>query len=244
MPSEPSAPSRILVVDDEPLICEEIDEYLTSHGFRVSTAPNGAAARNLLKRDRNFDLVLTDLTMPGEDGLSLTRFIHNECEIPVIIVTARAESVDRILGLEIGADDYVVKPFNFRELVARINVVLRRHRAEGRGAKVRETSHAVFEGWELNLGSRELKSPEGKQVDLTSAEFKLLAAFVKRPKRVLRRDFLLILVHGREWNPLDRSIDNLVVQLRRKIDPDLSNPRMIKSARGEGYLFGVEVKYE
>ncbi len=233
--------NRILVVDDDPDIRAELKEYLTNHGFDVGTAGDGDAMR-LQMAESDYDLVIMDLTLPGEDGLALTQYIQRQSAIPVIMVTGRGETVDRVVGLEMGADDYVTKPFELRELLARIRSVLRRASSTAETAVAEEPGAVVeFEGWRLDLQSRDFTSPDGQDVDLTTAEFKLLEAFVGRSKRVLDRDILLDLIHGREWSAYDRSIDNLVARLRRKIEADPRRPKLIKSVRGAGYLFAPDI---
>ena len=233
---------RILVVDDDPEIRAELKEYLTDHGFDVGTAGDGDSMR-LRMEESDYDLVLMDLTLPGEDGLALTQYIQRQSSIPVIMVTAQRETIDRVVGLEMGADDYVTKPFELRELVARIRSVLRRAKSPAETAVTEEPRAVVeFEGWRLDLQSRDLTSPDGQDVELTTAEFKLLEAFVGRSKRVLDRDFLLDMIHGREWSSYDRSIDNLVARLRRKIERDPRRPKIIKSVRGAGYLFAANIE--
>ena len=233
--------TRILIVDDDLDTRAELKEYLTKHGFVTGTAESGEAMR-VRMQEAGYDLIIMDLTLPGEDGLALTQYIRRHSQMPVIMLTGRRETIDRIIGLEMGADDYVTKPFELRELLARIRSVLRRAKSPSEDAAEESSAVVKFEGWQLDLHARDLTSPDGRDIALTTAEFKLLEAFVGRPKRVLERDFLLDLVHGREWSAYDRSIDNLVARLRRKIESDPRRPKMIKSVRGAGYLFAAKLQ--
>ena len=233
--------TRILIVDDDLDTRAELKEYLTKHGFVTGTAENGEAMR-VRMQEAGYDLVIMDLTLPGEDGLALTQYIRRQSQMPVIMLTGRSETIDRVIGLEMGADDYVTKPFELRELLARIRSVLRRAKSPSEDAAEESSAVVKFEGWQLDLHARDLTSPDGRDIALTTAEFKLLEAFVGRPKRVLERDFLLNLVHDREWSAYDRSIDNLVARLRRKIESDPRRPKMIKSVRGAGYLFAANLQ--
>jgi two-component system OmpR family response regulator len=236
-----STSPHILVVDDEPEIAELLRRYLSTQGYEVSTAPNGTVMRRLLA-ERSIDLLLLDLGLPGEDGLALMRSLREHSSVPVIVVTGRGEPVDRILGLEIGADDYVTKPFDVRELAARVRSVLRRtiEKADKPGSGA--AADAVrFAGWTLHLDARRLESPQGKTVELTTGEYELLAAFVKAPGRVLSRDELLAATRNREAGPFDRTIDVQIGRLRRKIETDPQHPEIIKSVRGAGYVFTPKV---
>lgn len=231
----------LLIVEDEASIREPLARYLEANGFRVREAGNAFEARSLLTAHA-FDLVIADVMMPGEDGLSLCRHLRASSATPVILLTAKSEEVDRILGLEIGADDYVVKPFSPRELLARIKAVLRRaHSLPPRQAPP-ETARFSFGGWILKTGERELADADGLIVPLSSGEFNLLLALVERPKVVLSRDQLLDLTQGREAHLFDRSIDNQISRLRRKIEDDPRNPRFIKTVWGGGYSFAAEVR--
>jgi two-component system, OmpR family, response regulator len=235
---------HILIVDDQREICDLVQEYLAGEGYRVSTAQDGAGMRKVMAQAR-VDLVILDLMLPGEDGLSLARWLREESSVGIIILTGRGEIVDRIIGLEMGADDYLPKPFHLRELLARVKSVLRRasaHGIEAQGATSR--SKASFAGWNLDLSSRELYSPTGKEVRLTTGEFDLLAAFVNNANQVLTRDRLLDLARNREAGPFDRTIDVQVGRLRRKLEDDPQRPTIIKTVRGTGYIFTppVEVK--
>ena len=233
------APTRLLVVDDEAALREPLAEYLSRQGFLVAQAATAAEARSHL-RDDPPDLVLLDIMMPGEDGLSLCRHIAETRQIPTIFLTARGEATDRIVGLEIGADDYVVKPFEPRELVARIRSVLRRA-ARGPAEKTDEEVF-TFEGWTLDPLKRRLIDAEGAVVAISSAEFRLLLAFLEHPRQVLDRDRLLEMVQGREAHLFDRAVDNHVSRLRRKIEVDNRNPLLIQTVWGGGYMLAAEVR--
>ena len=229
-------PAHVLIVDDDPDIRDELQEYLTGHGFRVSTAEGGTAMHAVLEKEP-VDLIIMDLKMPGESGLSLTSSVRKTSKAGVIILTGTGDDVDRVVGLEIGADDYLAKPCNLRELLARVRSVLRRTRGEdGVGPEV-AAECLQFAGWALDLSERRLTAPDNAEVPLTTGEFNMLEAFVTRPKRVLNRDQLLDLTQGRDWSPYDRSIDNLISRLRQKIEADPKNPQIIKTVRGVGYLF-------
>ncbi len=232
---------HILVVDDEQAICDLVREYLTDEGFRVSTARDGAGLRKELGR-APADLVILDLMLPGEDGLTLARSLRSESGIGIIILTGRGETVDRIIGLEMGADDYLPKPFHLRELLARVKSVLRRVRSRTGDTPQPARSRVRFAGWNLDLSSRELLSPAGQGVRLTTGEFDLLAAFVNNANRVLSRDRLLDLARNREAGPFDRTIDVQVGRLRRKLADDPQNPTLIKTVRGSGYIFTPSVE--
>ncbi|NVE95202.1 response regulator [Altererythrobacter lutimaris] len=231
----------ILLVDDEPSLREPLAEYLSGQGFAVHEADSAAKARGLLLELKP-DLVLADIMMPGEDGLSLTRHLVETRDLPVILITARGESTDRIVGLEMGADDYVVKPFEPRELVARIRSVLRRARRDVSASRVvEEHAHYQFEGWRLDPLKQHLSDPEGVSVPISTAEFRMLCAFLDHPNQVLDRDRLLDMVQGREAHLFDRAVDNQVSRLRRKIEADTKNPQLILTVRGGGYRFAADV---
>ena len=241
--STESAPTRLLIVDDEAALREPLAEYLVRQGFAVTQAATAAEARSRLApnhEDETPDLVLLDIMMPGEDGLSLCRHLVESCQLPVIFITARGEATDRIVGLEIGADDYVVKPFDPRELVARIRSVLRR---AGRGpALAADDLDYEFEGWRLDPLKRRLVDPEGAVVAISSVEFRLLLTFLDHPRQVLDRDRLLDMVQGREAHLFDRAVDNQVSRLRRKIEADNKDPQLIQTVWGGGYLFAADVR--
>jgi len=238
---------HILVVDDERRIRTMLSRYLSDEGFRVSEASDGAAMRLVLERD-TVDLVLLDLVMPGEDGLSLARYIRQRSDIPVIMLTGKGELIDRVVGLEAGADDYIAKPFHLREVLARIRTVMRRVHPQPASASLQAPPSKeaagdtlVFQGWKFDLLKRELRRPDGDPVPLTASEFDLLRVFARNPNRVLDRDHLMNLVKGRDWAAFDRAIDTQVVRLRKKIEPDPQNPQLIKTVRGAGYIFAASV---
>jgi len=230
---------HILVVDDHRDIRDLVGRYLVKYGMRVTTADGGAEMRKVLK-SAAIDLIVLDVMMPGEDGLSLTRYIGETSRIPVILLTAMGEETDRIIGIEMGADDYLVKPFNPRELMARIKAVLRRTHELPPGAAP-DTGRLTFAGWTFNPQTRELIDADGVDVALSSGEFQLLSAFVARPGMVLSRDQLLDLTRGRQAVPFDRAIDNQVSRLRRKIEADPKEPEIIRTVWGGGYVFAAGV---
>jgi len=246
-PSTGIGPTRLLLVDDEAALREPLADYLVRQGFAVMQAGSAAEARTAISEAgsaEGFDLVLLDIMMPGEDGLSLCRHLIEARALPVIFLTARGEATDRIVGLEIGADDYVVKPFDPRELVARIRSVLRR------AARVpAEPSNGPgddllfeFDGWRLDPLKRRLLDPEGAVVAISSVEFRLLMALVEHPRQVLDRDRLLDLVQGREAHLFDRAVDNQISRLRRKIEVDSRNPVLIQTVWGGGYMLAADVR--
>jgi len=244
-------PLHVLVVDDEPRIRTMLRRYLTGEGFKVSDAEDGAAMRELLERE-TIDLVLLDLMMPGEDGLSLVRSVRQRSEIPILMMSGKGDLIDRVVGLETGADDYITKPFELREILARIRTVMRRARPPARPeAAISEAAKPAaataeevlsFEGWRLDLTRRELRRPSGEPVGLTAGEFELLRVFATHPNRVLSRDQLLDLAKGREWAAFDRAIDTQVGRLRKKIEADPGNPTLVKTVRGGGYVFAAAVR--
>jgi two-component system OmpR family response regulator len=236
----PDPTPHILVVDDHREIRDLLAKYLAKNGLRVSVANGGTAMRKVLKTGA-IDLVVLDIMMPGEDGLSLCRHLRETTQVPVILLTAMAEDTDRVVGLEIGADDYVTKPFNPRELLARIKAVLRRARSLPVPREEVEAERIRFDRWTLDVGQRELIDREGVATPLSTAEFRLLNAFLSHPKMVLSRDQLLDLTSGRAAQVFDRSIDNQVSRLRRKIEADSRNPALIKTVWGGGYRFTAEV---
>ena len=238
-----ATPTHLLVVDDDAEIAALIRRYFTAQGYRVSAAGNGAQMREVLTSEA-VDLVLLDLGLPDEDGFELTRQLHAQWRGPVIILTGRGESVDRVVGLELGADDYVTKPFDLRELLARIRSVLRRasERANVPGW-TGGTRHVGFAGYRLDPQARHLSDAEGREVALTHGEYELLSLFLEYPNRVLSRDDLMTRIHGRAAGPYDRAIDVQIGRLRRKIEPDPSRPSMIKAIRGVGYLFAEQVRH-
>lgn len=234
-------PTNLLLVDDEPTLREPLAEYLTGQGFAVAEAESAAIARSRVLEQRP-DLVLLDIMMPGEDGLSLCRHLVEAQDIPVILLTAKGEATDRIIGLEIGADDYVVKPFEPRELVARIRTVLRRAGKSEKASGPETDLFYAFEDWQLDPLKRRLIDPEGTMVALTTAEFRLLRALLDHPQQVMDRDRLLDIVQGREAHLFDRAIDNQISRLRRKIEVDSRKPQLIQTVRGGGYRLSANVR--
>jgi DNA-binding response OmpR family regulator len=236
--------AHILIVEDDAFVQKALRLYLEGEGYRISTCDNGADMHALMVKDPA-DLAIMDLKLPKDDGFDLTRQLRDKYAVGIIILTSKDDSIDRVVGLEIGADDYVTKPWDERELLARIRSVLRRvterrsRPAESSGDKQRSVT---FSGWILNLDSRELKNPEGSKVELTSGEFSLLNEFIDKAGRVLSRDHLLDAIYSRDWEPFDRSIDVLVTRLRRKVEQDSRHPEIIKTVRGTGYMFAAAVK--
>ncbi len=234
---------HILIVDDDRDVCDVVQEYLAGEGYRVSIAQNGGDMRRSLAQ-APVDLVILDLMLPGEDGLSLARSLRNESGLGIVMLTGRTDIVDRIIGLEMGADDYLPKPFNLRELLARVKSVLRRIQQQTGDKPVLPRSKARFSGWEFDLASRELTSPLGEEVRLTTGEFDLLSAFVNNANQVLSRDRLLDLARNREAGPFDRTIDVQVGRLRRKLETDPQKPTLIKTVRGGGYIFTPPIEVD
>ena len=230
---------HVLVVDDHRDIRDLLARYLVKQGMRASVAESAAAARKAMQT-ADIDIVVLDIMMPGEDGLSLTRSIRENQDIPVILLTAMGEETDRIVGLEVGADDYLPKPFNPRELLARIKAVLRRAKSLPRSRELAQ-GRLRFDRFVLDPARRELIDEAGVSLPLSSGEFRLLHELVKRPGMVLSRDQLLDLTRGRAALPFDRSIDNQISRLRRKIERDARSPELIKTAWGDGYVFAGEV---
>ncbi|MFO1371111.1 MAG: response regulator transcription factor [Candidatus Competibacteraceae bacterium] len=233
----------ILIVDDDPRITRLVGQYLRQEGYQTETATNGREMRNRIAA-RQPDLVILDLGMPGEDGLTLTREIRTRSNIPIIILTGKGHTVDKVVGLELGADDYITKPFDERELLARMRSVLRRYRPLRSEATSlpKDGSVARFADWTLDLTGHDLTSPTGENVYLTSHEYLLLEALVTHPNRILSRDTLMDIIAGRDWNPLDRSIDVLIAKLRKKLEKDSQQPEIIKTIRGQGYKLTVQVE--
>jgi len=232
---------HLLLVDDERSIREPLAQYLGRNGFRVTAVESASEARLRLAANA-IDMVILDIMMPGEDGLSLCRHIRETSEIPVILLTARTEETDRIVGLEMGADDYVLKPFSPRELVARIKVIFRRVATGGQRVTAPDGANYSFAGWMLKTQERTLVDAEGVSLPLSTAEYNLMLAFATRPNSVLSRDQLLDITQGREANAFDRAIDNQISRLRKKIEPDPKNPTLIKTVWGGGYTLSAEVR--
>ena len=234
-------PTKLLLVEDEADIREPLAQYLSRNGCRVVAVENAAKAREALASS-HVDIVVTDIMMPGEDGISLCRHIQESSGTPVIFLTARAEEIDRIVGIEIGADDYIVKPFNPRELLARINAVMRRANALPPLQTPPDSDSYAFGHWVLRTGPRDLMNTDGSPVPLSTGEYTLLLTFLERPKIVLNRDQLLDLTKRREGGQFDRSIDNQISRLRRKIGDNPKTPRFIKTVWGGGYVFAEPVR--
>lgn len=230
---------HIAILDDDPEIRSLLEQNLRGAGFEVSTASNGRDLKTILEH-QTIDLIVLDLMLPGEDGLTICRELRAESNIPIIMLTAMTHEADRIIGLEMGADDYLTKPFSPRELVARIKATLRRQGMVTTQSEDRRRS-AVFEGWKLDVVRRELRDPDDVLVDLTSGEFDLLAALIERPNRLMTRDLLLDITKGRQADVFDRSIDITISRLRQKIEEDPKNPQFIKTVRGKGYIFSAEI---
>lgn len=237
----------IIVVDDDPDIRETLLTYFEANDFTVDEAADGAELRAKVS-EKSYDLAILDLKMPGEDGLSLCRFLRETTDMGVVMLTGSGDSIDRVIGLEVGADDYIPKPFELREVLARVRSVLRRMAPSGK-AVVEEQPRATegkdnfsFGPYSVNPNSRYLENSEGETIALSPMEFDLIKAFAERPERVLSRDALLELAHGRDWDPFDRSIDVRVTRLRKKIEQDPSYPKYIKTVRGVGYIYHPDGK--
>ena len=234
-----SASTHVLIVEDDDVARTKLAGYLETAGHRVSEAVNGRGLRQVMASDP-VDLVLLDINLPGEDGLDLTRFIRANYDVGVILVTGRTDDVDRIVGLEIGADDYVTKPFNPRELLARVKTLLRRTTTRPLSASETRTVW-TFSGWRFDTRSRRLVSARGDKVALTRAEFELLSALIAHPGTVLTRERLVGCITHRSWDPGDRTVDVLVRRLRQKLEVDPKSPEFILTVHGEGYMFAAEV---
>ena len=233
----------ILVVDDDTVICNILDRYLTAAGYRVKTAGNGEEMYQRIKL-YSPNLIILDLKMPGKHGLELARELRKQSDVGIIILTGSEESVDKIVGLELGADDYIPKPFDERELLARVRSVLRRVMQTANTVDHADKSVARFLDWTLDLAAHELRSPSGKEVRLTSYEFQILETLVHNANRVLSREQIMENLTGRDWIPSDRSVDVLMGKLRKKIEKDPHNPVLIKTIRGAGYKFTARVEYQ
>jgi two-component system OmpR family response regulator len=241
-PAHPPATvlAHVLVVDDEPMIREAIMDYLGRHELRVTAVPDSRSMRSALERDV-VDLIVLDLGLQGEDGMAIARKLRAESAIPIIMLTGRMEEADRVMGLELGADDYLTKPFSPRELLARIRAVLRRRRPEAQQGRPEGIRAYRFDGWELNLNTRRLKDRDGSAVPLSNGEFSLLVVFLGSPNRVLSRDQLLDLSRLHSDDVYNRSVNTQILRLRRKLESDASKPGYIRTERGAGYVFGVPV---
>jgi DNA-binding response OmpR family regulator len=237
-------PDRILIVDDDATLRGRLAKYLEGEGFHATTAKDGAEMRDIIAASP-VDLIILDLMMPGEDGLTLTRLLRERSKVGILILTGKGDTVDRVVGLEMGADDYLPKPFELRELLARVRSILRRV-AGARSTGAAEPAAAAgevltFDGWRLDCARHGLAAPDGREVHLTSAEYKLLEALARSPNRALDRDRLMDAVAGRGWQPFDRSIDLHMSNLRHKIEADPKRPRIIKTVRGAGYMLAARV---
>ncbi len=231
-------PDHILVVEDEPITREQLVSYFEEEGFRVTSTGSGDEVHELVKNS-DIILVLLDIKLPGKDGLTLTREIRAQSDVGIILVTSKQEQIDRILGLESGADDYVTKPFDPRELLSRARNLIRRVQLQQR--QRRKNHIRNFEGWQLDLNKRELTSPEGEKTTLSAGEYQLLLAFMEQAGEVMNRDQLMNRIRNREWYPYDRYIDVLVGQLRKKLGERAANAKIIATIHGTGYLFTPEV---
>jgi len=234
--------AHVAALDDDPAILQLVSDYLTQNDMRVTTAATGRELAAIMARE-TIDLVVLDVRLQGEDGMQIARKLREESAIPILMLTGRAEEADRVMGLELGADDYLTKPFSPRELLARIRALLRRARAQATVADAVAKVRAYrFGGWELSVGLRKLKSPGGLPIELTNGEFSLLTAFLSAPQRILARDQLLDLSRLHNAEVYDRSIDVQILRLRRKIEADPTHPRFIVTERGAGYVFNAVVE--
>ncbi|MCC7253856.1 response regulator transcription factor [Hyphomicrobium sp.] len=238
-------PDTILIVDDEPEVRTLLRSGLEAEGFAVVEAGNGAEAEAQLAATP-VSLLTLDLKLGGEDGLKLARDLRARRNTPIVMITGKGDPIDRVVGLELGADDYIAKPFLMREVIARVRAVLRRYQpsetAAPADAAPADGPRYAFDGWTLDTLRREVRTPDGMPCDLTTAEFNLLALLVQRPGRVLSRDELMDMLKGHDWTPMDRSIDGLVARLRKKIEPESERPQLVKTVRGVGYVFAGNVK--
>jgi DNA-binding response OmpR family regulator len=234
---------HILVVDDDPKIRLLLRRCFEAEGYRVSEAGSAAEAIGCIERS-GFDLLTLDLSLPDKDGLTVAREVRARSAVPIIMVTGKGETIDRVVGLELGADDYIAKPFHPRELVARVRAVLRRAETSGAATASRAPAAEIvsFGTWHLDVPKRELTDSDGRPCELTTSEFELLRLFTGSPQRVLSRDQIMDRMKGHDWTPTDRTIDNLVMRLRRKIEPDPKKATLIKSVRGVGYTFTAHVR--
>jgi two-component system OmpR family response regulator len=236
-----AAPPHVLAVDDDPLVRQLVTDYLEQNGFRVTAVADGASMQSVLAQEV-VDLLLLDLRLKAEDGMSLARRLRDESAIPIVMLTGRNEEADRVMGLELGADDYLTKPFSPRELLARIRAVLRRRRAEVRQGRPDGIRAYRFDTWELNLNTRRLSDGDGRQVALSNGEFSLLVVLLGAPQRILSRDQLLDLSRLHNDEVFNRSVDIQIMRLRRKLEKDPAQPRYIRTERGVGYSFAIPVE--
>ena len=233
-------PATLIVVDDDPEICELLADYLGRHGYRVFTA-DGAEALHTLRAEHTPDLLIVDLMLPGDDGFTICRDVRKHSDVPIIMLTASADETDRILGLELGADDYLGKPFNPRELLARVKAVLRRTRSAPPELPAGQARWVSFGNWQLDRMTRELIDLQGERAALSGADFQLLQVFLEHPAKVLTRDDLYALTRGRDAPPLDRSIDVHVCRLRQRLGEDAQHSQLIRTVRGAGYVLTAQV---
>lgn len=231
-----SSANRILIVDDDVEICNLLQKFLAQHGYKVLTANNGRQMQHMLSINK-VDLIVLDIMMPGSDGLELCRKLRTKSGIPIIMLSAMGDEADRVVGLEVGADDYLPKPFSPRELLARIKALLRRAHGE-----LPTAAQIKFDAWTLDRNKRHLVSPDGLTIPLSAGEFDLLVAFIEHAGRTLNRDQLMDLTRGREADPFDRTIDVQVGRLRKKIEKDPKNPELVITVRGGGYRFTPKVE--
>ena len=237
-----SETARLLIVDDDREIRDLVSRFLTKHGYKIASARDSVAMEEVLAGGQ-IDLLILDLMLPGKSGLEICRELRARSSIPILVLTAMSDQTDRIVGLEMGADDYLAKPFSPRELLARIRAILRRVSAPAVPGRVVAAAKLLrFAGWKLDLGRRRLEAPDGVIVDLTTGEYELLIAFAEHPQRVMNRNQLLDLARGRDAAPFDRSIDVQVSRIRRKIEADPKAPAMIITVRGDGYMFTPDVE--
>ncbi len=248
MPIQTAAP-RLLVVDDDPAVRTLLRECFELEGYRVSEAGSGAELAACLAVAPP-QLITLDIGLGGESGFDIARQVRATTNVPIIMITGKGDTIDRVVGLELGADDYITKPFHVREVLARVRAVLRRYEGASAAGTSGEAAAAgagagerlAFDSWTLDISRRELTSAAGTSQELTTAEFNMLEMFVRRPSRVLSRDNIMDLLKGHEWSPYDRSIDSLIVRLRKKIEPDPEAPRLIKTVRSVGYVFAADVR--
>ncbi|MDB5524056.1 MAG: response regulator [Rhizobium sp.] len=228
---------HILVVDDDARIRQMLTRYFEDEGYRVTAVADGAAMRAQIHVTK-FNIILLDLVLPGESGLELAREIRTRSDVAIMMLTGKDDVLDRIVGLELGADDYMAKPFHLREVLARVRTIMRRrNQAAASSLSVQVEDLVRFEGWILDLGRRELTAPDNSRMELTTGEFDMLSVFVRHPGRVLSRDTLMDQTRGRNLEAFDRTIDAQIARLRKKIEVDVTNPQLIKSVRGIGYVF-------
>jgi len=237
----PTNVEHILVVDDDARIRQMLTRYFEDEGYRVTAVADGAAMRAQIHAG-HFNIVLLDLMLPGESGLELAREIRAKSDVPIMMLTGKDDVLDRIVGLELGADDYMAKPFHLREVLARVRTIMRRRNQAPPADKPEAGDRISFEGWTLDIGRRELIAPDNTNMELTTGEFDMLAVFLRHPGRVLSRETLMDLTRGRNLEAFDRTIDAQVARLGKKIEEDVANPQLIKSVRGIGYVFTGKIE--